>query len=234
MKIHYLIFLLLVSLCYSCNKDEGLGGSSTLEGFVYNIIHRDDNYSFAKDTIPAVKEDVFLIFGGSDDYFGDDVETDKDGFFRFEYLRKGNYIVYAYSEYADKRREAIMQSVKVSNGTNRADTIFIHTGKSYGTAIIKGTVHATYYHNGAYRDEGLGSGMRAYIRHAGEDVFFDDMRVANGVFAFQKLRPGKYDIAVETEDRNTEKVDLFIQSVTITETEKIYEIEEIFEVEVAV
>lgn len=230
----YSFFFLLLLLFSSCNKDEGLGGSSSVEGYVYNVIHRDDNFSFATDTIPAVKEDVFLIFGDNDDYFGDDVETDKDGFYRFEYLRKGNYIVYAYSQFADGSKEAISQTIHAGSGKNRADTIFIHTGKAYGTAMIKGTVYAWYYHNGNYRDDGPGTGMRAYIRHAGEEAFFDDIRVVNGIFIFQKLLPGNYEIAVETEDKNTEKVDLIIQSVTIKETGKIYEIEETFEVEVAV
>lgn len=234
MKIHYLFFFIPLLLFSSCNKDEGLGGSSSVEGYVYNIVHRDDNFSFATDTIPAVKEDVYLIFGGHDDYFGDDVETDKDGLYRFDYLRKGNYMVYAYSHFADGRREAISKVINVGGGTNRVDTIFIHTGKAYGTAMIKGIVYARYYHNGNYRDEGWGNGMRAYIRHNGEDAFFDDVRVANGVFIFQKLLPGDYEIAVETEDKDTEKVDLIIKSITITETGKIYEIAETFDVEAAV
>jgi hypothetical protein len=236
MKV-YSYFLLLIFnfvLHSSCNKEEGLGGASSLEGYVYKVEHYDDNYSFRTDTFPAVKEDVYLIFGDSDDYFGDDVDTDQNGFYRFDYLRKGNYRVYAVSDFADGHKEAVTKKVKVSGSLNKADTIFVHTGKAYGTAMIKGQVKAYYYHNGSYRDEGPGTGMRAYIRYAGEEAFFNDARVGGGIFVFQKLFPGDYEIAVETENANTERVDLIIQSIKIEEPDKMYEIEEVFEVNVSV
>jgi hypothetical protein len=81
--------LFIIALLFSCNKDEGLGGSSAIVGNVYNVIHRDDNFAFTQDTIPAMKEDVYLVFGNKD-YFGDVVETDQHGMYRFDYLRKGN------------------------------------------------------------------------------------------------------------------------------------------------
>ncbi|MDR1585105.1 MAG: hypothetical protein LBS07_02875 [Prevotellaceae bacterium] len=236
MKIHLGLWLLAALLLLSsCNAGEGLGGSSSLEGYVYNIIHYDDNLSFGTDTIPAAKEDVFLIFGGdAAAYFGDDVEADNKGLFRFDYLRTGNYIVYAYSELASGKKEAVYKEVKIGKGYNRTDTLFIHTGKAYGTAIIKGEVHTTYHHNGSYRGEGRGTGMRAYIKHAGEDAYFNDVRVVDGIFFFQKLLPGAYEVAVETEDKTTEAVSLIIKPVTITETGIIYKIEEVFEVNTSV
>ncbi|MDR1779754.1 MAG: hypothetical protein LBR50_03360 [Tannerella sp.] len=231
-----LFTLSVAALLMSCNKDEGLGGSSSVKGMVWNIIHYDDDFTFSTETIPAEKKDVYLIFGSNeDDYFGDDVETDKNGVYRFDYLRKGDYVVYAYSEYPDGRREAVSVSVEVSKSMNEAPPLYIHTGKAYGTAIIKGYVYAKYYHNGSYRDEGVGTGMRAYIRHAGTEGFFDDVRVSDGVFVFQKLPPGEYEIAVESEDPDTERVDLIYSApVTITETGKIYLLESIIYVNVAV
>ena len=220
MKINVFISFLTFGLLFlsSCNRDEGFGGSSMLEGYVYNIVHYDDNLSFRKDTIPAVREDVFLIFGNnSTDYFGEDVETYQNGFYRIEYLRPGNYKVFAYSETADL-----------------VDPIFINTGKAYGTSIIKGTVFTTYYHNGVYRDRGPGTGMRAYIKHKGEEGYFDDTRVVDGAFYFQKVFPGDYEIAVETEDIITEAVRLIIKSVSVTETSVIVEIPETFMVNMSV
>jgi hypothetical protein len=236
MKIYsyFLPLFPVLFLFFSCNKDEGLGGSSSLEGYVYQVEHYDDNFSFRTDTFPAVKKDVYLVFGDTDDYFGEDVETDQHGLYRFDYLRKGNYRVYAYSEFVDGHKEAVVKKATVSGKLNKAEAIFIHGGKAYGTAMVKGTVNATYYHNGTYRDEGPGSGMRAYIRYVGEDAFFDDVRVGGGVFIFQKLLPGDYEVAVETEDADTEKVDLIMKTVKITETGIIYEIPEVFEVGVAV
>jgi hypothetical protein len=221
----------------SCNKDEGLGGASSLEGFVYKVIHQDDNFSFHKDTFPAVREDVYLIFGDREnDFYGDDVKTDGNGLYRFDYLRKGNYIVYAYSEFADGHKVSETKNVTVGRGLNRADTIFIHGGDAYGTAMIQGAIHATYYHNGSYRDQGPGVGVRVYISHAGEIASFDDIRAGEeGVFIFQKLLPGEYVVSVETEDPDTEKVTLVSSGIIrIEETGKIYILPETFRVYVSV
>jgi len=237
MKQTLLFICLFIFICLfnACNKDEGFGGSSSLEGYVYNVVHYDDNLSFRTETIPAAKEDVYLIFGeDKDDYFGEDTEADNNGLYRFDYLRKGKYVVFAYSELANGKREAVFREINVGSGVSRAETIYIHTGKAYGTAIIMGKVHTTYHHNGDYRDAGPGTGMRAYIKNAGEIAYFDDVRVVDGVFFFQKLFPGTYEIAVETEDKNTEAVSFVIRTITITETGKIYEIPEVFEVNTSV
>lgn len=236
MKIYFYLLLILsvLYLFVSCNKDEGLGGSSSIEGYVYNVVHKDDNFSFARDTIPAVKEDVYLIFG-DEAYFGDDVETDKDGRYHFDYLRKGNYTVYAYSSYADASKKAEIKSVKIGSGLNMVEDIYIHTGKANGTAMIKGAVQVSYYDKGRKVDEGPGVGTRVYIKYQGEDTHFDDVRAGDaGIFIFQKLLPGIYEVYTTTEDPDTEKVTSIIQTIEITETEKIYEISETYNVIVTV
>ncbi|MDH6356512.1 hypothetical protein [Parabacteroides sp. PF5-9] len=234
-KYSYFILLLAISvITASCNKDEGLGGSSTLEGYVYNVIHKDDNFSFSIDTIPAVKEDVFLRFG-HEGYFGDDVETDHTGMYRFNYLRKGNYSVYALSQYADDRQEAVIKEVHVGSGVNKVEDIYIHTGKAYGTAMVKGSVKALYYDKGRKVDEGPAIEKRVFINHYGEETHFDDVRVGDqGVFIFQKLLPGKYEIWVTTEDPETEKLTSVKQLIEIDEWGKIYELPKIFTVIITV
>ena len=236
MKHNFLFILLFIFLLSSCNKDEGLGGNSSIEGYVYNIVHYDDNLSFRTEIIPAAKENVFLIFGNkTDDFFGDKTDTGNNGLFRFDYLRPGDYVVYAFSSPANGKKEPVFTNINIGKNKNvRSDTLFIHTGKAYGTAMIKGFVTTTYHHNGVYRDKGPGTGMRAYIKHDGEDGYFDDIRVVDGVFYFQKLLPGKYIVAVETEDEDTEAVSLVIQTVTITETEKVYECPNVFNVNTSV
>ncbi|MDR1223707.1 MAG: hypothetical protein LBL07_12650 [Tannerella sp.] len=229
--------MLTAFMLASCNRDEGLGGSSSLEGYVYKVIHQDDNFSFHTDTFPAVREDVYLIFGDREnDFYGDDVKTDQNGLYRFDYLRRGDYIVYACSDFADGHKVGETEKVTVGKGHNRAGDIYIHGGKAYGTAMIQGSIYATYYHNGAYRDEGPGVGVRVYIRHAGEVASFDDIRAGeNGIFIFQKLLPGDYVISVEDEDRYTEKVTVIASEVIrIEETGKIYTVPETFRVSVSV
>ncbi|MDR2621874.1 MAG: hypothetical protein LBC48_04745 [Dysgonamonadaceae bacterium] len=233
MKYSLPLFLGLFLLS-ACNQDEGLGGSSSLEGYVYQIEHSDDNFSFQTDTFPAVKKDVYLIFGdNATDYFGDDVETDNHGLYRFDYLRKGNYIVYSYSEYPDGRKAAISQNVKVGGGANKADTLFIHTGKSYGTSMIKGCVYALFYDKTTKIDEGWAIDTDVYINRAGEEMFFDRIRVGDqGIFIFQKILPGKYEIWVTSEDPETRKLTPVKKEIEVTKPETLYEFPERFTIKV--
>jgi hypothetical protein len=231
----YFLFLFLGLLLFSaCNKDEGLGGSSSLEGYVYQIEHSDDNFSFQTDTFPAVKKDVYLIFGNNEnDYFGDDVETDKNGLYRFDYLRKGSYIVYSYAESGDGRKDAISRNVQVGSGSNNADTIFIHTGKAYGTSMIKGYVYASFYDGTRKVDEGWAIDADVYINREGEEMFFDRIRVGDqGIFIFQKILPGKYEIWVYSENPETRKLTPVKQTIEVEESGKLYVIPDRFEITV--
>lgn len=221
MKIYYyfLLFLSFLYLFISCNKDEGFGGSSTLEGYVYNIRHSDDNYSFKTDTFPALDQRVYLQYPSD---LGD-VRTDKDGKYRINFLRSGDYSIYAHSEFADGSLKAESVNIHVSGNLTVADTIFIHTGKANGTSMIRGTVYATYWHNGKYQGQGPALGERVYIKHAGEEAFFDNIRVSDkGVFIFQKLTPGIYEIHAVTIDKDSRVPESIIETIEIEETGKIY------------
>lgn len=238
MKIQHLVILLGLTLfVLSCNQGEGLGGSSTLEGYIYKINHTDDNFSFKKDTFPAADERVNLIFG--DDYYtGDDTRTNHDGLYRFSYLRKGNYTVQAFSNPADDSPEGVFTTIKVGSGLNVADTIFIHDGKAYKTAMVKGVVMVQYIKNGwPYPEEKLepAVGTRVYIKHKGEETHFDDVRVGDeGVFIFQKVSPGDYEIYTTSEDRITELEYTIKQEVNVVQTEKTYLVPDTFKIFIAV
>jgi len=92
-----LVFAVILSLA-SCKKEEGDGGNSSITGRV--MIERRvnlDNYSTARDTIPAADQDVFIIYG--DHVSPDDrIQTNYNGEFEFLYLRPGNYTIYTFSK----------------------------------------------------------------------------------------------------------------------------------------
>jgi hypothetical protein len=234
MTKYFTLLPITLLLLAACNKGEGLGGSSSLEGYVYQVEHTDDNFSFKTDTFPAAKKDVYLIFGDNEnDYFGDDVEANNNGLYRFDYLRKGSYIVYSYAEYADGRREAVVQKVKVGGGTNRAAPIFIHTGEAYGTAMVKGSVHAQFYDKDDMVDEGPAVDADVYINREGEEMFFERIRVGDkGIFIFQKIFPGKYEVWTTSEDPETRKLTPIKQTIEVKEAGKTYEFQEVFTVKV--
>ena len=227
-----LLFLVAVALLLpSCNKGEGMGGTGTVQGFVKLVHHPDDDYTLTPDTVNAAKTDVFIVYG-DENFFGDDIETGADGGYRFEYLRPGNYTVYAYSTLPSGQKVAVSETVELARGAvAQVPTLYIHDGKAYGTSVVKGRVHASYYHNGSWRGEGWACEHRVYIRRVGEEVPFDDTRVGpDGYFGFQKLQPGEYVVFTASDDINTEIPDFVFQSITVSDAGLIYELEEQFEV----
>lgn len=215
----------------SCNKGPGEGGTGTVQGTVMLVHHPDDDYTLIPDTMAAAKTDVFIVYGDAD-FYGDDVETGLDGMYQFEYLLPGNYTVFAYSILPSGEKVAVSETVTLSRGAvANVPTIYIHDGKAYGTSIVKGRVHASYWHNGTYRGEGWACEHRVYIRRVGEDIPFDDTRVGpDGYFAFQKLLPGEYEVFTASDDINTEIPGFVFQSITVDEAGQIYELPEQFEV----
>jgi len=225
------VFVVLALLFSACNKGPGEGGTGTVQGFVKLVHHPDDDFQLNTDTMPAAKTDVFIVYG-DEAYFGNDVETGSDGMYRFEYLLPGNYTVYAYSTLPSGEKIAVSETVSLARGAVvQVPTLYIHDGKAYGTSIVKGRVHASYYHNGSWRGEGWACEHRVYIRKVGDDLPFDDTRVgSDGYFGFQKLQPGEYEVFTASDDISTEIPDFVFQSITVSEAGHIYELEEQFEV----
>ena len=225
-----LAFFAASLLLSSCNKGPGEGGTGTLQGYVKLVHHPDDDYTLTPDTMVAAKTDVFIIYGDAA-YFGDDTETNANGMYQFEYLRPGDYTVYAYSTLPSGEKVAVRETVNLQRGAvAQVPMLYIHDGKAYGTSIVMGKVHAAYFHNGSYQGEGWACEHRVYIRRVGEEVPFDDTRVGpDGYFAFQKLQPGEYEVYTVTQDLN-EVPDFVFQAITVDEAGQIYMLEEQFEV----
>ena len=228
--INVLLTIVAVALLSACNKGPGEGGTGTVQGFVKLVHHPDNDYTLTADTMPAAKTDVFIVYG-DEAYFGDDVETNPDGMYRFEYLLPGEYTVYSYSTLPSGEKVAVRETVTLQRGAVcQVPTIYIHDGKAYGTSIVKGRVHAAYYHNGSYRGEGWACEHRVYIRRVGDDIPFDDTRVGpDGYFAFQKLQPGEYEVYTVTQDFN-EVPNFIFKTITVEEAGQIFELPEQFEV----
>lgn len=94
------IYLQLFSICFvliffSCKKEAGDGGTSSIKGKVHAKYYDKDFYSLAS-TSYAPDIDVFIIYG-DESVFGERQRTTYDGTYEFKYLRKGKYRIYAYS-----------------------------------------------------------------------------------------------------------------------------------------
>jgi hypothetical protein len=91
-----LIFILLSLTAISCSKTEGEGGTASITGKVF-FIRYDAGYNFAVDTVPAVEEDVYIIYGTDGPDYDDDYKSSYDGTYKFRNLLKGTYKIFAYT-----------------------------------------------------------------------------------------------------------------------------------------
>ena len=118
-KFSFLLILLVGITGFSCSKEAGEGGNSTLYG---KIIAHNYNAEFTnlKGIYPAADEDVFIIYG-NDRSYSDKVSTNYDGVYEFKYLRPGDYTIYAYSKDSTLTLASEMYAVirKVSISENK-------------------------------------------------------------------------------------------------------------------
>ena len=88
------IFLsLIIALLVGCKKPAGEGGNSSIKGTVW-VHDYDKTLSTIQYQYAGVDIEVYIIYG-DDLTSGDKVNTNANGEFEFNYLRKGNYKVYA-------------------------------------------------------------------------------------------------------------------------------------------
>lgn len=95
-KFPLFLMLTLSILLFSCAKDAGEGGNSTIYG---KIITYNYNAEFTnlRGIYPGADEDVYIIYG-SDRSYSQRIRSNYDGVYEFKYLRSGDYSIYVYSK----------------------------------------------------------------------------------------------------------------------------------------
>jgi hypothetical protein len=108
--------VILGMVVFSCKKEEGLGGTSSIKGKVV-IRQYNSNFTSLTEQYYATDEDVFIIYG-DDAVYGDKVTTNYDGTYEFEFLRKGDYKIFSYSKdsanYPTKHLIPVIVSARIS------------------------------------------------------------------------------------------------------------------------
>ena len=114
LKITFLIFLFGF---ISCEKNPGLGGTSTIDGIVtFQEVFNGEVTS----EYPAQEERVYIIYGDSTNVYDDEMRTDFNGRFEFNNLTKGVYTIYSFSscQLCPSGKEAIFRELEVSENNS--------------------------------------------------------------------------------------------------------------------
>ncbi|MDX2359511.1 MAG: hypothetical protein QNK23_01805 [Crocinitomicaceae bacterium] len=120
--IKYTFALSLLVLVSSCAKE--VVAESSITGVVHAQVRDGFGTVVAEYDIP--KEDVYIIFGGVNTFYDDDIETSFDGSFRFDNLELGTYQVFVYekclvSEGCADGRRAVITTVEVTENNQVVD-----------------------------------------------------------------------------------------------------------------
>ena len=80
----------------SCNKGAGKGGSSAISGKVH--VKEYNGLGTLINEYDVADKDVYIIYGIDDSTYDDKTSTGFDGKYEFQYLAKGKYTLYTYSD----------------------------------------------------------------------------------------------------------------------------------------
>ncbi len=94
---HIMAIAVLPILLFACKKEPGIGGKSTITGKVYAIEFSNNTGQATGNEYYAPEERVYIRYGDHT-FHDDDVRTGPDGQYQFDWLRKGSYTIFVYSE----------------------------------------------------------------------------------------------------------------------------------------
>jgi len=119
----------------ACDNPAGEGGTSIIEGQVYKIFTFQNPSTGAWDTTYFQLDtgrDVFIIYADDKaEMYDDKFDTDYNGKYHFEYLRKGEYTIYTYADSTDnsnvKHEYPVFKQITISsnNSTNTVGDFII-------------------------------------------------------------------------------------------------------------
>ena len=96
-----IIICIVIMLFIACEKGPGEGGTSVIEGNIIYFERTFDPVTLQIDThyYPKSGKDVFIIYSDNQsELYDDKFETDYNGRYHFEFLRKGNYVIYTHKD----------------------------------------------------------------------------------------------------------------------------------------
>ena len=95
-NLYFFLVVLLLTVSFSCSKEAGEGGNSTIYGKMTTYNYNAE-FTNLRGVYPSADEDVYIIYG-NDRSYSERVRTSYEGVYEFKYLRPGDYTIYAYSK----------------------------------------------------------------------------------------------------------------------------------------
>lgn len=109
-KLKLLVALASVMFLWtSCAKGPGEGGRASITGKIYAINYNNSYVAVDSGYLGGVN--VYIKYG-DEPGIADNTDTDPNGVFRFNYLRKGKYAIIAYSK---KLVNNVLDSAVITN-----------------------------------------------------------------------------------------------------------------------
>lgn len=122
MKTLYPILLIsaFIVVLASCTKGPGAGGRASIQG---KIFARNYSNSYLLTDSGYIGGQKIYIKYGDEPGVSDDVDTDQNGEFIFEYLREGNYTLIVYSKQLVNNTldSAVVRTVTISSRKQSLD-----------------------------------------------------------------------------------------------------------------
>ncbi|MBW8050761.1 MAG: hypothetical protein FVQ77_10595 [Cytophagales bacterium] len=225
--VEILSLLLIIAALFvfnSCKKEPGEGGTSMIQGRVkvldyhHSLINGEWKW-VKKDEYYVAEERVYIIYG-DDNIYSTDFRTDPDGYYRFQWLRKGTYTLFAYSQDTTGNYVSGIYPVEIkleitkNKQTVNAPDIVIIKEDATGFSTISGRVKAKVYDynpidgSWVFVKEYYVAKERVYLIYGNDDIYTDDFRTdPNGYYQFQGLRKNTYTLFAYSID--TTKSNLF-------------------------
>jgi hypothetical protein len=101
----YVFLAIITSVFFSCEKQPGEGGNSEITGLVYKLSTYQNALTGEIDTIYYQLDsgkDIYIIYSDNEsDFYDDKVESNWNGQYKFDFLRKGKYIIFTYADSTD-------------------------------------------------------------------------------------------------------------------------------------
>lgn len=121
-QIIFKVVMILFSFSLtSCNKEPGTGGTATIEGTIHTTKY-NTSFNTILGSYNSGNEWVYIIYG-DDISYGDRILTSAEGKFAFQYLCRGNYTIYVYSQDVTlSGQHAVSKTIEITSTKQHLNT----------------------------------------------------------------------------------------------------------------